>query len=102
MAVGFINPLGFLNAPRALSHVGLVPIPVSAVTIPAYTRITRDHLWNSKLGTFTFIYLRPDQVTPEMIRFQGGVIGRVMDHDKPPNYVFTEADFLPPGRNPAS
>jgi Flp pilus assembly protein CpaB len=32
-----------------------------------------------------------------MIRTTGAIIGRVMDHDKPAGYVFTEDDFLPKG-----
>jgi hypothetical protein len=32
-----------------------------------------------------------------MITNIADVIGRVLDHDKEPGYVFTEADFLPPG-----
>lgn len=98
---GVFDPLSkMLFAPREPSHRGQVAIPVSAVGIPAYTRITRDHLWSAKEGNFAVIYLRPDQVTPEIIRNSTNVFGRIMDHDKPPGYVFTEADFLPRGTRP--
>src|SRR6185295_11871445 len=43
------------------------------------------------------IYLPPRAVTSEMIVNIADVIGRVLDHDKEPGYVFTESDFLPKG-----
>jgi Flp pilus assembly protein CpaB len=97
---GVINPGRWFRASSQLSRRGMVAIPVSGVPIPAYTRITRDHLWNPKAGAFALIYLRPEQVSPDIVRSQMAIIGRVMDHDKPPAYAFTEADFLPPGTKP--
>jgi Flp pilus assembly protein CpaB len=97
---GAIDPMRFFAPAREISHRGQIAIPVSAVGIPAFTKITRDHLWNGKAGVFSVIYLRPDQVTPELVRFQSKIIGRVMDHDKAANYAFTEADFLPVGTKP--
>ncbi len=82
------------------SRAGMIAIPVSAMAVPAYTRLNRDHLWNPTLGEFSVIYLQPEQVSPEMIREMGQVTGRVLDHDKPAGYVFTEADFLPKGTRP--
>ena len=43
------------------------------------------------------IYLPPRAVTKEMLLNLGDIIGRVLDGDKQPGYVFTEADFLPRG-----
>jgi Flp pilus assembly protein CpaB len=97
---GVIDPIRLFRGSGEPSHRGQVAIPVSAMVIPAYTRITRDHLWNPTTHNFAVIYLRPEQITPEIKRTQSSVIGRVMDHDKPPTYVFTEADFLPPGTKP--
>jgi Flp pilus assembly protein CpaB len=78
----------------------MVAIPSSAMTIPAYTRVTRDHMWNAAAGTFSVIWLRPEQVPSDVIRYVNVVIGRVVNHDKPPGYAFTEADFLPQGTKP--
>jgi len=79
------------------STEGLIAVLTPARPIPAYTRITRDHLWNPQTGQLSVIHLPPGAVTPEMLRNLSDVIGRVLDHEKTPGYVFTEADFLPPG-----
>jgi len=97
---GIINPPGWFRGPQGPDHRGQIPIPSSAVVIPAYTKVSRDHLWNPRAGSFAVIYLRPEQVPPEVIRSINAVIGRVVDHDKPPGYAFTEADFLPKGTRP--
>jgi Flp pilus assembly protein CpaB len=97
---GLVHPLTWFRAAPGPDRRGLVPIPSSAVGIAAYTKITRDHVWNPRAGEFSVIYLRPEQVPPEVFRTVNAVIGRVMDHDKPAGYVFTESDFLPKGTRP--
>jgi len=79
------------------STAGLVAVPTVARRIPAYTRLTRDHFWDLKNNRLTVVYLPPRSVTPEMLVRLSDVIGRVLDHDKAPGYVFTDADFLPKG-----
>ena len=96
MVAVVLNLSGFGSAP-APSTEGLVPVITPARPIPAYTRITRDHLWDPRAGTISVVYLPPGAVTPEMLRSLSDVIGRVLDHEKAPGYVFTETDFLPPG-----
>ncbi|MDZ4800023.1 MAG: hypothetical protein SGI92_17855 [Bryobacteraceae bacterium] len=98
---GILRPETFgWGEKKAPSRAGLIPVPTSAGPIPAYTKLTRDHLWNPKVGEFAMIYLPPASVSPEMIQDLGKIVGRVMDHDKPAGYVFTEADFLPKGTRP--
>jgi len=97
---GVIDPIHLFFGPRPPSHRGEIAIPVSGTNIPAYTRLTRDHLWNPQAKTFAVIWLRPEQVSPDMKRNLGDIVGRVLNHDKAGNYVFTEADFLPPGTRP--
>jgi Flp pilus assembly protein CpaB len=43
------------------------------------------------------VYLPPGAVTKEMLTRLPEVIGRVLNHDKAPGYVFTDADFMPDG-----
>src|SRR5712691_4332999 len=76
------------------STAGLVAVPTPAKMIPAYTRVRRDHLWDASRARISVIYLPPRAVTPEMLVSIADVIGRVLDHDKDPGYVFTESDFL--------
>lgn len=84
-------------APVAPSREGLVAVPVPARAIPAYTRVTRDHFWNPETQQLTSLYLPPDSVTPAMMTRAADIFGRVLNHDKPAGFVFTEADFLPKG-----
>jgi Flp pilus assembly protein CpaB len=82
---------------REPSTAGLVAVPSAALRIPAYTRVRRDHLWDARNGQLAVIYLPPRAVTKEMLVNIADVIGRVLESDKEPGYVFTDADFLPRG-----
>ncbi len=79
------------------STAGLIAVPTAAVQIPAHTRIQRDHLWDRAHTRLAVIYLPPRAVTKEMLLSISDIIGRVLDGDKQPGYVFTESDFLPRG-----
>ena len=79
---------------------GMVAVPTPARNIPAYTKVTRDHFWDPVTKQLTVIYLPPRSVTPEMLVNFNQIFGRVLDHEKPAGYVFTEADFLPVGTRP--
>ena len=99
--VGTLLALGLLDLSKFRSNqrstAGLVAVPTPARAIPAYTRVRRDHLWDPANAQLAMIYLPPRAVTKEMIVNISEVIGRVLDHDKAPGYVFTESDFLPVG-----
>src|SRR5262249_44357803 len=93
--------LGLLDLSRFRSTepstAGLVAVPTPARTIRAYTRVTRDHLWDTARNRLWVVYLPPRAVPREMLVGISAVIGRVLDHDKTPGYVFPEGDFLPKG-----
>jgi Flp pilus assembly protein CpaB len=76
---------------------GWIAVPASAQEIPAYTKLTRQYILEAETGKMKFIHLPPSDVRPEMILDYTKVLGRILDHDKPAGYVFTEADFLPKG-----
>jgi Flp pilus assembly protein CpaB len=82
---------------REPSTAGLVPVPTAAMRIPAYTRVRRDHLWDARNSQLAVIHLPPRAVTKEMLVNISDVIGRVLESEKQPGYVFTDADFLPKG-----
>jgi Flp pilus assembly protein CpaB len=101
---GIVN-LPFLSLARAAvaddpKARGLVPLPISAKAIPAYSKITRDDVWDPANTRLTVVWLPREQVKPDMMQDLKDVLGRVLDHDKPPGYVFTESDFLPRGTRP--
>jgi len=79
---------------------GMTQVPIAPRAIPAYTKITRDHLFDPATGTFGFINLPPDQVAPDVVRTVPEIFGRVLASNKPAGYVFTERDFLPRGTRP--
>lgn len=89
------------DGPRPLVQPpGTVAVPLCARPVKAYTKVTRDDLWDAKNGRLAFVFLSPESVTPTMCTKVTDIIGRVLDHDKPAGYVFTEDDFLPKGTRP--
>jgi Flp pilus assembly protein CpaB len=102
-SVGALWAAGAIDLPFFSRKTGLAPgmvaLPASpsSVTIPAYTKITRDLLFDARTGDFAYIAWPADKVPEAAIRDINQVLGRVLDHDKPGGYVFTENDFLPKG-----
>ena len=101
VTVGALIALGAVDLSRFRTvqptTAGLVPVPTPSTKIPAYARVQRDHLWDRANGRLAMLYLPPEAVTKEMLVNISDIIGRVLDHEKEPGYVFTAADFLPEG-----
>lgn len=82
---------------------GMVAVYGCPRALPAFTKITRDHLL-----TEDGLHVVP--VPQSMIASSGlfaegvdglkSILGRVLRRDKPVNYAFTESDFLPKGTRP--
>ena len=74
---------------------------VSARTISAYERVSRDDLFDGRKGAFAFSDIKKEFAEENGVLLgTGSIIGRVMKRAKRPGYVFTEADFLPKGTRP--
>ena len=101
MALALLWNAGFLDVSIFRSNepstAGLVAVPTPSRAIPAYTRVTRDHVWDPRNNRLSVVYLPPQAVTPEMLVKLPDVIGRVLNHEKAAGYVFTNADFMPNG-----
>ena len=98
-ASGIVNSCWFgIDCPP--STEGLIAVPVSSQAIPAYTKLTRDHIWNAQKGEMAVAWLPPEQVTDSMKTNLKELFGRVLARYKAPGYVFTDADFLPKGTRP--
>jgi hypothetical protein len=80
--------------PGSMAVVVSAPLP-NGKPIPAYTKLIREHVWDVRKDRLSCVYLTPDKITKEMIIDLNQILGRVLKHDKPPGYVFTEQDFLP-------
>jgi Flp pilus assembly protein CpaB len=100
-AVALLSALGVIDLSKLRSNepdtAGLIGVPTAAVQIPAHTRIRRDHLWDRTNARIAVVYLPPRAATKEMLLNITQIIGRVLDSDKEPGYVFTDTDFLPRG-----
>jgi hypothetical protein len=102
--VGTLYALGHIDLPFLHRTEQLPPgwlmVPVSGGEIPAYTKLSRDHIWDPRKGQFSTVPMSPDTITPEMIVDRNKIFGRVLDHEKPKGYAFTESDFFPKGTRP--
>ncbi len=79
---------------------GMIPIPMSARTIPRYTFVEREYLMNLETGEWTVQFLRPEEVPRGVLTNIADVRGRVTAKEKPAGFFFVEADFLPRGTRP--
>jgi Flp pilus assembly protein CpaB len=88
--------LPFLN--REPDTRGMMKVPITTRKIPAFTNVTRDYLLIPEKGTPKYLYLPPEMAKHlEVLTDFRQILGRVVDHEKPPGYPFTEKDFLPKG-----
>jgi hypothetical protein len=88
------------EGPKPPDRTGLVRIPVSGRAIPAYASVSREDVWDARMGGIAAVWLRPDDVGPDMCTKLDEIIGLVLKRDKPAGYVFTKADFYPKGTRP--
>ncbi len=95
-AFGKVDPIAWFSRRDQLPP-GFVPVLASGMKIPAYTKITRDHLIDPKTGRFAFVPVPEGEIPKEAILSPNEVIGRVLNHNKPSSYLFTERDFFPKG-----
>ncbi|MCG8651889.1 MAG: hypothetical protein MI861_18765 [Pirellulales bacterium] len=76
---------------------GTTAVYVAQREIPAFTRLTRDHLVNVETLQPTVQFFPQDQVPDHWITEGSKLLGRVLANDKTQNRVFTERDLLPAG-----
>ena len=100
LAVAGIIVLPWSKPPEP-SHEGEILVPFSARHVPAFNRIMReDLLADVQHGVWNVRWVPKGALPPGALIEQSKIIGRVMNHDKQPSYVFTEADFMPVGTRP--
>ncbi|MGC6486898.1 MAG: hypothetical protein ACON4Z_04580 [Planctomycetota bacterium] len=82
---------------------GHVPVYANPRALPAYTKITRDHLL---VAGDLFTLPVPAAAVAQSALYRSGnpdlqrLIGRVLKQEKPALYAFAESDFLPKGTRP--
>ncbi len=101
--VGVLWGLGKIELPFLARHAeytppeGAVPVFLSLKPIPAYTRVSRDHLFTAS-GQPKLFYLPGAEVEKRgLLTDFNQILGRVVAHDHREGYGFREKDFLPEG-----
>ncbi len=98
-------PLPWMQEVAASESSGLAPgevvVPLSALAVPAYAKVTRDHLIRAVDLGMARQYLPEQRVEElELITDLSSIIGRVMARKKAAGYAFRDSDFLPEGTRP--
>ena len=83
-------------------HTGMVAVPIHDADHPGLSRGSRATTCSSpRRGLPKYMYLPPEMAKQlGVITNFNQITGRVLDHEKPPGYPFTEKDFLPKGTRP--
>ncbi len=78
-----------------------IRVPVTARLVPAYSKLTRDDVWNPRTVAVATVPISQEHIDRDGILVDvRAIFGRVLRRDKPAGYVFTERDFLPEGTRP--
>jgi len=107
--------VGILGTILVLGFLGIVPIfgrkanqgpvagpgqklvPVSVASIPAYSQVSREHVFNTRTMTFMEVPVTVSEMPDDTIYDRSKIIGRVLARSKKPFTSFQEDDFLPEG-----
>ena len=81
----------------ALGREGKVPVPLAAVAIEPYTKVSREHLINPKTGEPAVIYMDKDSLPENFCVEPGDILNRVLKGRKRAGYVFVKTDFFEKG-----
>src|SRR5438105_4320483 len=87
-ALGAVDPAKLLS--RRRSTTGMIAVPIAARTIHAYAKITQADLLDPQTGDFAMLYFRPDRIDNNVITHLADIWGRVLNHEKPAGFDFTE------------
>ena len=89
------------QAPVMPPAEGMVRVLMAARPIPAYSRVSRDDLFDPARRVFAYVDLEEEFVEEnEVLRGTSAIVGRVLKRNKRSGFVFTEDDFLPKGTRP--
>lgn len=93
-------PIPFLTRAQAeyVPPEGTLHVYLTVKEVPAYTRISREHLFDGS-GKAKFLWLTPEDIEKSggLITQRDDILGRVVSHDIRAGYGFTDKDFLPKG-----
>jgi len=78
-----------------------VLVPLASVRIPAYTKLTSEHLIRPETLELNLVAFNKDDVEASGILVSiNDIVGRVMAKEKLPGFAFKESNFLPEGTRP--
>lgn len=92
----------FQQRPAGPDRRGMVAVPKSVRPIKAYTKVTREDVYDRAIGDDSYYWMPADRVkaNPDWFVNLNRIVGRVMAVDKEEGYVFSEKNFLPEGTRP--
>ena len=96
----YLLGVGPFGGPRHVSHPGMVGVPRSFRTIPAYTQVTEADLTTEDSNPSDGYFPSRDRIPKAVITERGQILFRVTSKEKPPGRLFSEADFAPKGTRP--
>ena len=88
---------GPFGGKRHVSHPGMIAVPRSLRTIPAYAVVTPEDVTGPDTGD---MYFPPGKIPKVVVADRSQIFFRVTSKQKEPGYLFSEADFLPKGTRP--
>ncbi|MEE2939183.1 MAG: hypothetical protein VX460_02240 [Planctomycetota bacterium] len=89
------------KAPVMLPAEGMARVYLAARPIQAYSRVSRDDLFDPVRGVFAYVDLEEEYVEEKgLIGSVTSIAERVLKRDKRQGFAFTEDDFLPAGTRP--
>ncbi len=94
----FLLGLGPFGGKRHVPHPGMIAVPRSLRTIPAYAVVTPEDVTGPDTGDMFFA--SHDQIPKAVIADRRQIFFRVTSKQKEPGYLFSEADFLPKDTRP--
>jgi Flp pilus assembly protein CpaB len=95
----FLFGAGPFAAKRHVSHPGMIAVPRSLRTIPAYTVVTPEDVTDQDTDMY---FPSREQIPKAVITDRRQIYFRVTSRQKEPGYLFSEADFAPKGTRPGA
>ena len=90
-----------VSAPIPDLAEGMVRALISTRPIEAYTRVTREDLFNPRTANFAYQDVKKEFAEENNLRpGYSQIVGRVMSRPKRVGFAFKESDFLPKGTRP--
>lgn len=97
ISLSFLTAQPTDNEPNQIDTRGMVLVPVSAVLVEPYEKISLNHLLDRTTGSPKSVRMPANSIGDRVIVDISQIVGRVVKVQVPPGYPFHEGLFLPKG-----